>query len=89
MHTKLHDDTFRHSSNIKVILLIISQVALLLVLKGGIFKDAIEIVPGDMIHVPSFLKIGAGLRNMYVSRGYTYGSTERERADAIGLFCFS
>jgi hypothetical protein len=50
MHTKIHDDRFRHSSNIKVIASEVSQAAVL-VLPMGRIKYVTEMASDSMVYM--------------------------------------
>jgi hypothetical protein len=57
MHTSIHDDRFRHSSKIKVIIATTFEAALLVLLMGRFMEHNIEMGLGAMICVPNFVKI--------------------------------
>jgi hypothetical protein len=50
-------------------------------LKGGIVKYAAEIGSGVMKHVPGFIMIGSGIRNLICGDGQTH----RQHGDIISL----
>jgi hypothetical protein len=62
IHTKFHDDRFRHPSNIKIITLRVGRTATLLLLREGFMKYTAEIVSDEIMHIPSFIKIGSGFQ---------------------------
>jgi hypothetical protein len=50
-------------------------------------KYAVEMGSGGMIYVPSFIKIGSGIRKLIGE--YTDIQTQRQQGDLISLLSFS
>jgi hypothetical protein len=84
IHTRIHDNWFRHSSNIKVVTLTISEAALLVLLMGGIYEVAIEVASCGMIYIPSFMTIGSGIQvvlRLLPQQFRGYGTSISDRRD--------
>jgi hypothetical protein len=62
IHTKFHDEGFRHLKNITVITATIWEAVMLVLLIEGIY--AVEMASCDVIYIPSFMKIDTGVQAM-------------------------
>jgi hypothetical protein len=57
---------------------------MLILLKGRIFKYAVEMASCDTIYVSGFIKIGSGVQ-LLREGGYTYRHTHIQQGDLISL----
>jgi hypothetical protein len=62
MHTKIHEDWFGHSDNMKVVNLIIWESVVLVLLMRVIPYVSLEVVSDGMTCIPSFIKIDSGIK---------------------------
>jgi hypothetical protein len=62
IHTKYHDDWFKHSSNINAITSTIWEATVLVLLMRGIYDVHVQMGSCGMIYLPSFMKIGTGIQ---------------------------
>jgi hypothetical protein len=63
-HTKFDDDRFRHLSTITVITATIWEAVILVLLIEATMEYAVEMASWGMIYIPSFMKIGAGVKEL-------------------------
>jgi hypothetical protein len=66
IHTKSHDDQFKHSSNVKGITSTIWEAIVLVLLMRGIYDvrhwDAVEMASCVIIYILCFMKTGTGVQ---------------------------
>jgi hypothetical protein len=92
IHTKSHDDRFWHLSNIKDVTLTVWEAITLLLRLEGTYRVSHYIISNSVIYIPSFMKLGAGFREILWSclsnlNICNVGITDWEDLRSAGLRC--